>query len=255
MRSERGASLSVAMLLMLVCVALSAAVLAASTASVGRFANQGEMDQRYYAVTSAAHLFSDSLGSDGQVQYVFVQQKTWTQSNPIADGIDNTASSETELVSANTIADGPDSSARGYSFLPSLTWRAIFAADPSPSPTLADLVSAQTILPASCAFVNSKNYTISGNGDLSSKLIPVKADPTLDANWNLTLDFYNGASSNESKYHLCMTLAANVDEQDYTTEEPVEVSGGYNYKVTETRRTIITWSLQRIAPNRGVASA
>lgn len=53
LKGERGASLSFALLLMLVCTMVTAVVLAASTASFGQFANRAAMDQRYYSVTSA----------------------------------------------------------------------------------------------------------------------------------------------------------------------------------------------------------
>lgn len=63
-RSRKGASITFALLAFLVCAVIGSVVLSAAIASSGRVSGLAEMDQRYYAVTSAAQLFSDAL--DGQ---------------------------------------------------------------------------------------------------------------------------------------------------------------------------------------------
>ena len=66
LRSETGASITYALLLFLVCAALSAVILVAATTSAGRMSNIAEADQQYYAVTSAAELLVDLLdGEEG----------------------------------------------------------------------------------------------------------------------------------------------------------------------------------------------
>lgn len=64
LRSKRGASITFALLLFLVCAALSAVVLVAATTAAGRISNIAETDQRYYSVTSAAELLRDSLDNN-----------------------------------------------------------------------------------------------------------------------------------------------------------------------------------------------
>ena len=59
--SETGASISFALLLFLVCAALSAVVLVAGTTAAGRISSLKENDQRYYAVTSAAELICELM--------------------------------------------------------------------------------------------------------------------------------------------------------------------------------------------------
>ena len=61
LKSNTGASLSIALLLFLICTVVSAVILTAATAAVGRAAGQGEADQRYYAVSSAASLLAEEL--------------------------------------------------------------------------------------------------------------------------------------------------------------------------------------------------
>ena len=52
--SQRGASITFALLIFLVCAVVSSVVIVAATAAGGRVADQADMDQRYYAVTAVA---------------------------------------------------------------------------------------------------------------------------------------------------------------------------------------------------------
>ena len=61
LRSRRGASITFALLLFLVCVVVGSVVLAAGSAAAGRMAKSAEMDRRYYSVTSAADLLAKEL--------------------------------------------------------------------------------------------------------------------------------------------------------------------------------------------------
>lgn len=61
LKSERGATLSMALLLFMVCAVVGGVILAAATASGGRLSQLAEMDQRYYSVTSAAKLLGEEL--------------------------------------------------------------------------------------------------------------------------------------------------------------------------------------------------
>lgn len=59
LKSSRGASLMMALLLFLVCAVVGSAVLTAGTAASGRMSKIAESDQRYYSVNSAASLLID----------------------------------------------------------------------------------------------------------------------------------------------------------------------------------------------------
>ena len=59
LKSSRGASLMMALLLFLVCAVVGSAVLTAGTAASGRMSKIAESDQRYYSVNSAANLLID----------------------------------------------------------------------------------------------------------------------------------------------------------------------------------------------------
>lgn len=63
-RSQRGASLPLALLLTLVCAMAASVVIAAGTAASGRLSNLEENDQAYYSVASAVNVFRDELIKD-----------------------------------------------------------------------------------------------------------------------------------------------------------------------------------------------
>jgi len=61
LKSQTGASITFALLLFLVCAVVGSAVLVAGTAAAGRMSKIAEMDQRYYAVNSAARLLVETI--------------------------------------------------------------------------------------------------------------------------------------------------------------------------------------------------
>jgi len=69
-RSRRGASLTFALLLFLVCAVVGSVVLVAGTAASGRMSQIAEMDQRYYSVNSAARLLIDTITKDEKIKTV-----------------------------------------------------------------------------------------------------------------------------------------------------------------------------------------
>ena len=56
LKTQKGASITFALLLFLVCAVISSVVIVAATTAAGRMSQLPQMDQRYYAVTSAANL-------------------------------------------------------------------------------------------------------------------------------------------------------------------------------------------------------
>ena len=72
-RSRRGASITYALLLFVVCAAISSVVIVAGSAAGGRVSKLRETDQRYYAVTSAAELLTKVFSN---APAVTVEEKT-----------------------------------------------------------------------------------------------------------------------------------------------------------------------------------
>ncbi|MBQ9346487.1 MAG: hypothetical protein IJT94_03985 [Oscillibacter sp.] len=76
LRSTKGASLIVALLLMIICSTVGSIILTAATANMGRMSQQTEYDQKYYSVVSAARLFADTLARRGGVELKITRQVT-----------------------------------------------------------------------------------------------------------------------------------------------------------------------------------
>lgn len=70
LKSKRGASISFGLMLFLVCAVASSIIIVAATAASGRMAQIAEMDQRYYAVTSAVELLCNDIGEQ-EVEVTF----------------------------------------------------------------------------------------------------------------------------------------------------------------------------------------
>ena len=80
LKSPRGASITFALLLFLVCAVVGSIVLAAGSAASGRLSKLAESDGRYYAVTSAAELLRDSVADHSYVLTMEKQTVLKTQS-------------------------------------------------------------------------------------------------------------------------------------------------------------------------------
>ena len=78
-QSQRGASITFALLLFLVCAVVSAVVIVASTTASGRMSSLPDIDQRYYAVNSAAELLRATL-NDKAITVIKEQTRTITKS-------------------------------------------------------------------------------------------------------------------------------------------------------------------------------
>lgn len=74
-RSPRGASITFALMLFLVCALVSSVVIVAGTAASGRMSTIAETDQRYYAVNSATEMLKGLLDNKTSV----VTRETMTQ--------------------------------------------------------------------------------------------------------------------------------------------------------------------------------
>lgn len=73
-RGERGASITIALLLLLVCALLTSIILAATSGVTGRHIQLGERDQHYYGAVSAAKLLKQEI--DKQVVHVKCKETT-----------------------------------------------------------------------------------------------------------------------------------------------------------------------------------
>ena len=91
LQSRRGASITFALLLFLVCAVISSVVIVAASTAGGRLSTVREMDQRYYAATAAADVLRQTL--DGKTAIVSYQTSGGTTTaTTTAEGILDDAS-------------------------------------------------------------------------------------------------------------------------------------------------------------------
>ncbi len=108
LRSRRGASITFALLIFLVCSMVSIAVVVAGSAAAGRMSQRAETDQRYYAVTSAVELLCD----DFKGKTVTVVYEKGDLASISAQSVDNNAIlEEVSKTLVRKIASEPESSA------------------------------------------------------------------------------------------------------------------------------------------------
>lgn len=80
LRSEKGASITFALLLFLVCAVLCSVIIAAATANAGRMSKLAISEQKYFAVMSSAELLKDEFKKAPKVSIVEVK-KTVTETS------------------------------------------------------------------------------------------------------------------------------------------------------------------------------
>ena len=100
LNSKRGASITYALMIFLVCAVIGSAVLVAGTTAAGRMSEVPKSDQRYYAVTSAARLLIDRIENDHQPIIIKqVVSGTTTTTTKLCDENDTELTDSTEFKS------------------------------------------------------------------------------------------------------------------------------------------------------------
>ncbi len=87
LQSKRGASITFALLLFLVCAVISSVVIVAATAAAGRMSEQADMDERYYAVTAVARQLKKEIdGKEVTLEYTKADPGDATVTAPSGTG-------------------------------------------------------------------------------------------------------------------------------------------------------------------------
>lgn len=100
LKSRRGASITYALLIFLICAVASSIVIVAGSAASGRMANVPQSDQRYYAVTSAAELLKGEI--DGKT-VVITKKVTKGAGKGGADVVDYSADAPEDVLTDATL--------------------------------------------------------------------------------------------------------------------------------------------------------
>ena len=267
-KSQRGASITFALLLFLVCAMVSSVVIVAATTAGGRMSNLPDIDQRYYAVSSAAELLGKALNE--QVVTVIKNRTRTIKYTYNADGTQNGGAVKTpqslitEIYAGDHLEDSTlPNVGSTYSLLTSiadkLTNNVLVdmdedAAEPTPAESTAtypDRVSRT---------INATGNLGLGSGSLTNAeglaILSVEIYQQLDEDG--TLQFYvskpvrNSAGEVTGAYTLRLIFAADKTKDRISHTEhgaPVaDDTGKYTVTDTETKTTMVKykWTLTRI---------
>lgn len=257
--SQRGASLSFALFVFLVCAMASAAVLAAATTAVGQYADLGAYDQRYYSVTSAASLFRKSLSLNEEVALTYVEQRTGTYNER-----DSAAVPTYENI---TLVKAPSSSG-SFDFLAEVSEYALFGQTSRVAVGTTDLGStwqepfaADRWASGYADFTYEVTPTLSGGGDATA--LRAEAKVRIHSNWLVEVVVSNkvaDSSKAAEQFSLYMAFQGTCNQKIRALDEELgdtESSGGTAKNVatvTERRTTEVTWQLVQLSPGGGFAS-
>jgi len=251
LRSGKGASITFALLLFLVCSVVGTVVLTAGTAAAGRIADIKEYDQRYYSASSAAELLINLI--DGQSVTV-VRTQTATSTTTVTS-VETTDSEGNKTLSVNTSTTGPYYSySAGFSDGVSSTGKdllhdsAYLLACGSLTPTLSDIWSSDgIILSSSVSEVLKMNHPDSVSVDGTSVDLgdlDISIDKTLSTDGDLTFTI---SSSDSNAYTLKLVFTADVEN---TSGNPVTTTSGSSDNYTETtvttKTTAVTWTFSTL---------
>ncbi|MBE6998536.1 MAG: hypothetical protein E7427_10275 [Ruminococcaceae bacterium] len=205
LKSNTGASLSMALFLFLICTVASAVILTAATVAAGRAAAVDEMDARYYAVSSAAELLAKEL-SGKTVTITRVKTETSiVTTNWNADGAYQGSSREDKAATVETTPDSP------ADFLTAEAFRLMFGsfAEYNTEPAMTYSFSdgkGHDALPLSLTHDGAPtgaDLDLSG----SKTTVTLKADGTME----LSLE--------KDGYQLLMTMTPEINEKTGTARE------------------------------------
>ena len=237
LKSQRGASLTYALLLFLVAAAVGSVVLTAATSASGRLAGLAEADQRYYSVTSAAELLKDKY--DGE-HVTVIKTKTWqtvTSYSYEGGGSSEEKTEPEETLSINGQLLMPGSDFRPDSLFTAAAYQ-LYTAD---SLTEYPAVKKFTLEAAAGSAEELKALTISGSAELEEDgtIVLYLRSPAGEAD---TLPAGTGV------YTLRMVFSADKRERSDTLTEsgtPLTDGEGTDYRVesitTVTDTAEITW--------------
>ena len=276
LRSRRGASITYALLLFLVCAVLCSVIITAGTAAAGRISKMAETDQRYYAVTSAAELLKDMI-EDGDP--VVVERKEVSEAvNTCNDGIVTRGTAvpkaDTTVIKLNGTTVGTIESELGTAGSPTSTIgtdvannkiNQSFATDAALKTVVTSLVTTATdnyYASATSSVTRDLTLTVGSEDDLAV-IVTESIAPEGDGSPRRMTFTIRNADKNESGEYVAAadpyTLKLIFEAEGVETEGSRSVDGGrygywesedgtsysYNFDttITKTTTTKLTWHL------------
>lgn len=271
-RSETGASLSFALLLVLVCATAGGVILAAGTVASGRLSRRTEMDQRYYTVVSALDFLRGEIadkkvsierkktliekevrtvnfetGADSTVCNWTVTYETYINKNP--EGITEVLTDSKTAGPANEEpriekAGGCGIILGSASFLTKQAIDLMFGTDsPTCNTTEAmEQYSFSSGFPKDNDVISLESNSIGGLDGVTTEDLKVSGYVNLKSNGNMELLLRSGSNSGSDAYRLGLTMIAETDETDdeNITTDVQEIANGPETQTTTITTTVTT---------------
>lgn len=260
LKSERGASLSLALLLFMVCAVIGSIVLVAATTAAGRLSDMQQADQRYFSVQSAAHLLIDEL--DGQ-SYTMTREKdedlTITY-RYVTDAGGNTTRTKSESSSYSYYAsldeNGTEKVGAGISRSDSILTEAFldYAFGLTQSDFAGETAWAANfpVLTEPMVKTFSMEVTPTDESGIDTDAMTVNVTMTLNTDASVTFDITNGGSSPYTvQLKFLATKSDNKNRPDVTRTRGADSSFDNdtlteNWNIQSIRTTTITWELSEM---------
>ncbi|MCR5136624.1 MAG: hypothetical protein K6C12_05945 [Oscillospiraceae bacterium] len=254
-KSERGASITFALLLFLVCAVLGSVILTAATAAAGRMAGMAEMDQQYYAVSSASELLKDWL--DGK-ETTIKQDTTTSILKTYINGIQVSATDQD--VSDGYTVDGESFSP---SAIPSLKSYVAYKIHQNP-----DTIGVKTLKISSgedTGYLGGDLNFPTGQDPLAVNITTeIDKMPTTDGKetWRILFKIMDPNDSTDPTYwtelqrlefHADIKRSENTSEEEDADQWVAENTYTVNASVTETNTTDISFELIRVKSGEGLS--
>lgn len=256
-RDRRGASILLALFLMLVCMAVGVVILSAGVAAGGRKSRIADMDRRFFSVDSAASIFRELI-EEQSVTVVREKETVKTTVYPITVKDDDTKiRGEGKSTTSDPTYDAYFSSTAGtkttalgnaaeISFLAEITkdllGNSLDAADVYMLENLPNMTEAKT-------HTYQLSHDTSAAG-VDKTLLTVDAVIFIDVNGDMTVTLTSKDADSKDAYSVKMLFGLSLDSRsskNVETDTPRISGSGTSYKetidktTTETKTDTFTW--------------
>lgn len=241
LRSSKGASITFALLLFLVCAVIGSVVLAAGTASSGRFSKLAESDARYYSVTSAAALLKDEINGRSF-------KKVYTETERYTEDIDPHGTPVAGTKSVIFPTEGEDKGTTEYLGFGGYEYK------PDNPPSTIDRLLYQAVLNYGESSDIEYDYQLNLDPapETSSASQSVAVKETVSTNGSVTFTISNGGTSEIFTVEVVFDVDVTENVSFSTVENGITVSASNSENktvdktVTKTTETSFEWTLSDI---------
>lgn len=247
LQSANGASIIFALLIFLLCGVVASVILGAATAAAGRLSGTAEMDQRYYAVTSAAELFRETVQEEGTITVVRTKTaETGTQTVyantedglvQVGDPVVTETAEFYALLNGTDLLDGLDTT-----LLEKLALYMVFGVDRGIGEAVLDSTWENEVFDAAAErsfALEMKLETSQLDADTLAAL-EVEVSGTLNADGTLELIFSN--ANGGDRYALMLIFAADVNlssSEEIEEKAPVILRDEETGMITEMMTSVV----------------